>query len=317
MKLTHVTALALLTTAVTAAADNRKSTTGFFYDAIALAILHFNADHAKDIQSWGPEHRFMLKALTAVETAVPGVTGIHVVGSSPQAGEPFVSLNQRYDLYKTSPDADREKAAKELEAAVSAIVGGCPKHTVMTTEIYDNGTGNAEPRTHEVVEYSLNDDYSKKCDNKDLVAKLAPLGVGTLTVTREDAGYRKMVSASLHQATNLWRDMAWIRSRLLEIPAIAPVAQPLAAWNPNPAVIGQSSKVTLVKDNGPVTMTTPFKLSYFKGWGDCPAGCINRHYWQIEVTPVPATTAAEIEFKVSVLSESGSPLPQPGEDPQP
>jgi hypothetical protein len=36
------------------------------------------------------------------------------------------------------------------------------------------------------------------------------------------------------------------------------------------------------------------------GWGDCPAGCINRHVWQYAVSPAGAVTLA---------GQSGDPLP--------
>lgn len=37
------------------------------------------------------------------------------------------------------------------------------------------------------------------------------------------------------------------------------------------------------------------------GWGDCPAGCIERHVWTHEVTP---------DGTVKLVSEEGDPVPQ-------
>lgn len=36
------------------------------------------------------------------------------------------------------------------------------------------------------------------------------------------------------------------------------------------------------------------------GWGDCPAGCINKHVWTYEVTP---------DGQVKLVSETGEPVP--------
>ncbi|MFQ6087766.1 MAG: hypothetical protein ACE5K0_02545 [Candidatus Methanofastidiosia archaeon] len=41
-----------------------------------------------------------------------------------------------------------------------------------------------------------------------------------------------------------------------------------------------------------------FELTFFKGWGDCPAGCISRHYWVFEVSA----------FKVLKITEYGDPF---------
>lgn len=36
------------------------------------------------------------------------------------------------------------------------------------------------------------------------------------------------------------------------------------------------------------------------GWGDCPAGCINKHVWTYDVTP---------DGQVKLVSETGEPVP--------
>jgi len=41
------------------------------------------------------------------------------------------------------------------------------------------------------------------------------------------------------------------------------------------------------------------------GWGDCPAGCINKHTWTFAVTP---------DGEVGLVGESGDPVP-PGDFP--
>lgn len=43
-----------------------------------------------------------------------------------------------------------------------------------------------------------------------------------------------------------------------------------------------------------------FRISYVIGWGDCQAGCINRHQWVFEVTADGAVT---------LVDESGEPVP--------
>ena len=43
-----------------------------------------------------------------------------------------------------------------------------------------------------------------------------------------------------------------------------------------------------------------FRITFTSGWGDCPAGCINKHNWVFEVS------AAGV---VAPAGESGDPLP--------
>ena len=43
-----------------------------------------------------------------------------------------------------------------------------------------------------------------------------------------------------------------------------------------------------------------YRIELTVGWGDCPAGCINRHTWTFDVTPAGTLTLVE---------EGGAPLP--------
>lgn len=46
--------------------------------------------------------------------------------------------------------------------------------------------------------------------------------------------------------------------------------------------------------------TTGFEITITIGWGDCPAGCINKHVWRYAVGS---------DASVSLIEESGDPLP--------
>jgi len=55
-------------------------------------------------------------------------------------------------------------------------------------------------------------------------------------------------------------------------------------------------------DGNNIEMTeygTEITLKYSVGWGDCPAGCISRHYWEFRINE-----DCEVEF----LGNSGDPL---------
>lgn len=43
-----------------------------------------------------------------------------------------------------------------------------------------------------------------------------------------------------------------------------------------------------------------YRITVTIGWGDCPAGCINRHTWAFDVTA---------DGQVTLIEEAGDPLP--------
>jgi hypothetical protein len=48
------------------------------------------------------------------------------------------------------------------------------------------------------------------------------------------------------------------------------------------------------------TTADGYQVNIELGWGDCPAGCINRHRWSYAVAPDGSTT---------LLSDTGDPVP--------
>jgi hypothetical protein len=51
-----------------------------YYDGFDMAIKHFSADHERNLQPWGPEHRFMQNALMTVAQKIPALAGIENIG---------------------------------------------------------------------------------------------------------------------------------------------------------------------------------------------------------------------------------------------
>jgi hypothetical protein len=49
------------------------------------------------------------------------------------------------------------------------------------------------------------------------------------------------------------------------------------------------------------TTSTGYEVTITIGWGDCPAGCIQKHVWTYAVTPAG---------EASLVSEAGDPLPE-------
>ncbi|NJD27591.1 MAG: hypothetical protein FIA92_04770 [Chloroflexi bacterium] len=75
-----------------------------------------------------------------------------------------------------------------------------------------------------------------------------------------------------------------------EAAALVIATNPLfaGAMELNPDLVGQSTWWTSssLPDGG-------YRIEMTVGWGDCPAGCINRHVWTFDVVPDGTVTLVE------------------------
>ncbi len=79
--------------------------------------------------------------------------------------------------------------------------------------------------------------------------------------------------------------------------AIVAVEPRFAGIDPlNPDLVGQAAWY----DAKPASGVGAFVVTIQVGWGDCPAGCIERHTWTYAVAP---------DGTVKLLSEGGDPVP--------
>ncbi|MBI1801950.1 MAG: hypothetical protein HYR71_10020 [Chloroflexi bacterium] len=74
-----------------------------------------------------------------------------------------------------------------------------------------------------------------------------------------------------------------------------------------PRAIGASTNITVLDDPG------GWRLVFWQGSGDCPAGCINHHYWYVVVQPNGAVSLAgeyvrEFSAAKNTIEERGQPL---------
>ena len=71
--------------------------------------------------------------------------------------------------------------------------------------------------------------------------------------------------------------------------------------------IGESSFETKMDNSqGSQDLNNSITLNIKKGWGDCMAGCIYKHYWTI--VGIPKKAADHYDFDIQI-TESGSPIP--------
>ncbi len=304
--------LAAVSTAHAMAAD-------YAGEAMPLAIAHFNARHDKDIRSWGAEHSFMVDVLKAVGGAVPELATVGARAQLSTAGfdDPYrflkadvfvaaVRPGEKTHLFdrKNNPEANR-KRADALKAEVSRVVEGCPYQK--TTVVEETQRAKYAKTTAETIIYTLEPTRGRQCAQTELTRALAELGLNQIVVKERVAAYGTNLSVYLGRNTNLWRDMAYVKAQALQIDAAKPLVEMLDIVGEG-VRIGRSSEISLAGKTGGASFSDPVRLRYTQGWGDCPAGCINRHTWDVTVTPTHKAEG-KYEFKVEVTGERGNALP--------
>jgi len=289
------------------------------HDAFELAIQHFNARHEKDLVGGGAEHRFMSRLLKAVSEAVPALawSGRAVARGDTGYHDPFRFLTTRIYLPEISEE-DRGKPhfpgrpdpqvaharADALMSTIGQIVEGCPyRKTSTVNEIHASRT---TFNTSDITVYELGTRGKRQCAHKNVSDALAAAGLDLLAVQNDGTGYGTTLSVYLGGASSVWRDMAHAKGEALKIEGASALAEALTVIQTVP--VGGSNDIGLVGSSGAAGFAEPVHLRYTVGWGDCPAGCINRHVWDVTATPTPVGDGV-FEFEVKVTGERGQPLP--------
>jgi hypothetical protein len=125
-------------------------------------------------------------------------------------------------------------------------------------------------------------------------------------VRKHITSYGTDLSVYLGGNTNLRRDMAYVKQQALQIDAVKPLIEHLEVIRIQR--VGHNQGISLAEHGGEASFTDPVRLRYWKGWGDCPSGCIYRHAWHITATS-KRNADGSYAFDVTITKESGKPLP--------
>jgi hypothetical protein len=252
----------------------------------------------------------MQDLLKAVDKAVPPVADI--TGDTKGSGwddpyrflkvKVYVSNDQKVYIGK-DPKKQRD-LAESIKTEVMKIVENC---------IYRKGTSieelqqdNYSKTVTETTVYSLTSSFDRQCSNTPVTKALADIGLDELVVKEHITKYGTDLSVYFGRNTNLWRDMAYVKKQALQIDAVKPLIEHLEVIRIHR--VGRNQGISLGEGSGDASFTYPVRLYYWKGWGDCPSGCIHRHAWHITATP-KLTADGSYAFDVSLTKESGNPLP--------
>ncbi|WP_227815927.1 hypothetical protein [Nitrogeniibacter aestuarii] len=277
-------------------------------DAMALTIDHFNARHTRDVTDAGPEFRFMVALLRAVGESIPELEPADATAPPGRAGyhEPHRFLSAS-DFMAATTDAVAEAQPRRgdvLRAAVDDVVAACPYRKSSTISEISNGEMQVTRSTTTV--YELGTRSRQQCAAQGLTDALAAIGLNLIVVKEDAARYGTTLTVYAGGDSAGWRYMRFVKSEALRIEGAETLFSALDTIRL--ARIGENKGVQLIGSSGAATFTDPVKLRYEHGWGDCPAGCIHRHFWVIRVKPT-ATGGGAYDFAVTVEQEGGDSLP--------
>lgn len=257
----------------------------YYYPAFSLAIQNFNADASKDMKAWTPEHTLMMAALETVATTYPQLANATMQELIPES---FYALEVQTFVY---PDADDFQSQTDftniIKQKTQDLVTGCGYRKKTTVEEQNLGFTKPSENVTTEIEYSFDGKGNMKCANS-VTAELAKAGINQVIVREEKRGFLNSVeySVKFRNQMNSPRDMRYVKKQIAKIKGID--AELVEALQPivSQGIIGYSSDIKLVETSGQATMADSFVLEYYQGSGDCPAGCIEKIYTKVKVTPV-------------------------------
>lgn len=270
-------------------------------DAFALAIEHFNADHAKPMAHFGPEHSFLEAALRAIDNAVPEVSDISKMKNDSTA---FT------DLTSSAFVLDGDSSAVDTLVNTAKTLGdNCPYTNEITSRSRDMGWG---PRSEE--ETDVRGEYYLELIRGSRHRCSDPRAASLLSLGFSEIRYNSLTSESWSRSeltlrTSSYSDLEHLRLQMEANESLKGLAALFDSLSADREIIGKSSDIRLIESSGHASLTDSVTLAYWKGWDDCPAGCISSRTTIVRATPIGSNEDGEPLFKVSVVSVEGEPLP--------
>jgi len=197
-----------------------------------------------------------------------------------------------------------------LGEEINNLTKGCPfeRKTIMSEQ--DLGFHSPSSTVSVRTKYYFDTDTSRKkqCTNP-VTKELEKIELINLVFDVEDLGFGKQIILKLGNDRIAYRDMKYIRNRLENVSGLSEFFK---------SVFDQDDLISMLCDPGTgITLMSgkalspekplPFVLKYYKGWGDCMAGCIYRHYWTVQVTP-KLESDRTTNFDILLQKEEGPPL---------
>ncbi len=305
----HIAAC-LITTTIGVVSPHPNTACSQPVEAIAfrLAVSYFDPAHEKGLTESCEQHEFMIDAVRASWNACPELRHLF----RPFAGT-FQGDCKPDDLDavwigtsmtgNAKPDVPYETVLRIAER----IGKGC----TWVEEQWSSrrpSDGRVFDRT---IAYTRIDGSgtSDQCDNMQAMDRLRKLGVRCIRVTTRH--YSRFRHASIHLITDRMVDTEYLARAVQEDSLLAEVFEGQMPRKYTPGLAGEHDWVSVKALQDATAFLQPFVLRFKFGWGDCPSGCIHKHFWDVRVTPSQRGPERRWEFDAEILSEEGDSIPGP------
>lgn len=277
-------------------------------DAFILAISHFDPQHTRGILWNGEEMTFVKAALGAAAKAVPELSAVRV-----RPSDSFSSMSQPRDLVSLqvidpiSKFPEWEGDWGYMQHFSNEVLDGCRGERI--TEELDGVQGRWS--TMKKSGWSLCGDANRaqadtSCNATTATTWLCAAGLRTAWIeSRESNSHAKTGQLYLNFERPV--DLRYEATKIMALPGYEEIFGAARLRPFEPEMVGDGDQIRVVEsadDSGFEGIT----LLFSHGWGDCPAGCIYRHYWKVAIKSQTAPHGAARSFTVTAVEETGSVL---------
>lgn len=280
---------------------------GIGVDAFNLAIQHFDPEHEIGLEANGPEARFMSAALRYVREHVPETRSLYNPDAAPRStvGAPGIA-NTLMLVNAVSADSENELTAEIKIAIGHRIAAGCLTESRVHEKPFNSGRVHIRKSSfwqlRAECEGRTSEDF---CEDREVVDWLCSRGVDGILLT--ESIFPKRSYAELYIKFNAFVDLVYKAELLQNDPLYGRVFE---FHSLEPYVGGRDGDGNSVEvvDHPSYKGFDGVVIRFEYGWGDCPSGCIYKHYWNVYVRVHGESDGQQWQFAIAKVEEGGSPI---------
>jgi hypothetical protein len=276
-------------------------------DAYVLAVQHFDPGHELGIEYVSDEVDFMRQVLREARNVVPAAAGLHLPVDGTVESKFGPSM---YRSLRVRPqDSGHAWSDEEIESLrrVGEFIGlGCSYEEQINKRYHSNRfTGTTRLMQWNVGEHCREEGDRRICENHEVAEWLCSFGVESVTLKEYE--YKGSKNAELFLTYNVLVDLEYNAMRLAGDPKYSAVFHDLELEPYSGTAIGDGPTVRVVPVDG-LSGFDGVRVEFSAGWGDCPSGCIFRHYWLFEYRVKGERMGGDWPLVGGLIEESGDPL---------